>query len=132
MNRAYKYRLYPNASQEKDLVQITGSIRWLWNYMLDLNIKTHDQTKKFVFAYDMNFLLPDLKTQNPWLKNSPSQSLQQKCIDLDMALKRVWKSGSGFPKFKSKNKAKDSFRIPQQNNHIKLTDTHIQIQKLDW
>lgn len=78
----------------------------------------------------MKKLLPDLKTQNPWLKASPSQSLQQKCFDLDIALKRVWKSGFGFPKFKSKNKSKDSFYIPQQNNHIKLTNTHIQIPKL--
>lgn len=130
MHTAYKYRLYPTADQERQLRQISGSVRWLWNHMLDLNQKQYAIDKRFVFAYDMAMQLPELKKQQEWLKTAPSQSLQQKCMDLDSALKRVWKQGSGFPRFKSKHSAQDSFRIPQTNNQIKITKKHIGIPKL--
>jgi putative transposase len=103
--------------------------------MLDLNQKYYQENKKFKFAIDMANLLPELKKEHAWLKDTPSQSLQQKCIDLDHALKSVWKSNFGFPKFKAKHKSSDSFRIPQTNGHIKITPDHIQIPKIgkiDW
>lgn len=127
---SYKYKLLPSKRQEKSLSQMAGSTRWLWNYMLDLNQKQYAIDKKFIFGFNMNLLLPELKAQHIWLKDPPSQTLQQKCIDLDRALKSVWKSGFGFPKFKSKHKTKDSFRIPQTNGHIKISESHIKIPKL--
>jgi putative transposase len=130
MHTAYKYRLYPTAEQQNQLKQICGSVRWLWNHMLDMNQKQYAADKKFVFAYDMAMCLPELKKQNNWLKNAPSQSLQQKCMDLDAALKRVWKQKFGFPKFKSKHTAQDSFRIPQTNNQIKINAKNIVVPKL--
>lgn len=129
MNQAFKYKLYPTKEQVVLLNQITGSTRWLWNYMLDLNKKKYDSEKKFIFMYDMHKFLPDLKKQHDWLKLAPGQALQQKCTDLDRALKSVWKSSFGFPKFKSKGIG-DGFRIPQTNGHIKISDTHITIPKL--
>jgi putative transposase len=128
--QAFRYKLEPNASQLSLLKQFAGSTRWLWNYMLDLNQKQYQKEHKFVFAFDMNKQLPELKKQHEWLKNTPSQALQQRCADLDAALKRVWKSGFGFPKFKSKNRSSDGFRIPQTNEHIKVSDTHIVIPKI--
>ena len=32
----YKYRLYPNKEQLISLSQITGSVRYIWNYFLDV------------------------------------------------------------------------------------------------
>lgn len=98
--------------------------------MLDLNKNKYAVEKKFVFVFEMHKLLPGLKTQHDWLKNSPSQSLQAKCADLDTAFKSVKKSHFGFPRFKSKNRSRDSFRIPQTNNHIKISDKKISIPKI--
>ena len=127
---AYKYKLNPTKDQVVWLNQTAGSSRWLWNHMLDLNKKQYELDKKFVFVYELNRLIPELKKTNPWLKDSPSQALQAVGFNLDRALKSVWKSGFGFPKFKSKGKSQDSFRIPQTNGHIQISDTHIQIPKL--
>ena len=129
-NLAYKYRLYPTKSQGQQLAQMAGNCRWLWNYMLDLNIKQYQIDKKFVFAYDMHKLIPELKTQNEWLTSTPGQSLQQKCTDLSRAMTSVWNSGFGFPKFKAKHKSKDSFRIPQNGGHIKIHNDYITIPKI--
>jgi putative transposase len=130
MHQAYKFQLYPTKTQEKLLVQIAGNCRWVWNHMLAQQIVKYQQEKKFIFAVDMANQLPDLKQELSWLSITPSQSLQQVCIDQDKALKRVWKSKFGFPKFKSKSKSIDSFRIPQTNNQIKLTDSYIKLPKM--
>lgn len=127
MYKAYKYKLLPTKVQQDRLSQITGSTRWIWNYMLNLNIKHYTEKKKFTFGTDMAMLVSDLRKEHEWLKEVPAQSLQQKCIDLDRALKSVWRSQFGFPKFKSKHRSQGSFRIPQ---HIKFTDTHVSIPKV--
>ena len=99
--------------------------------MLDLNQKQYAVEKKFVFVFDMKKLIPGLKTQHDWLKNSPSQSLQQVCFHLDDAMKRVWKQGSGFPKFKSRRLSKDSFYVPQSGNgQIKINAKSIVMPKI--
>jgi putative transposase len=98
--------------------------------MLDLNQKQYAVDKKFVFRFKMQNQIPDLKTQHEWLKQTPSQSLQQVCYHLDLALKRVWKQGFGFPRFKSKHTAQDSFYVPQQSNQIKINAKSIVIPKL--
>ena len=52
--------------------------------MLNKNIEKYAEEKKFIFAYDMHSLLPSLKKSEEfaWLKECPSQVLQQKCQDL--------------------------------------------------
>ena len=75
--------------------------------MLGLNIERYSKEKKFYSFYDMQNMLPALK-KNPeyeWLKESPSQGLQQKCQDLYVALmgtSRKKENRKGFPKFKSR------------------------------
>ncbi len=129
-HKSFKYKLLPTNAQRTWLSHVAGSVRWLWNYMLDLNQQQWKSDKKFVFAFHMNNLLPKLKRAHNWLKVPPSHSLQQKCIDLDTALKSMKKSKFNFPKFKTKSRGKDSFRIPQTNDHIKIVNTHIVIPKI--
>jgi putative transposase len=130
--KAFKYRLKPTSEQEGALRQTGGACRWLWNKMLEQNKAKYEQEKKFVFKYDLVGSLPKLKELHPWLKEMPSQSLQQRCWDLDTAMKRCFKSGFGFPKFKSKDDENDTFRISQTNGHIKVTRQAIKLPKLGW
>lgn len=133
MYKAFKFRLEPNKEQEQQLVEWAGMSRWVWNHFLNLNKSTYEKTTKFVFKQEMITSLPNLKKENEWLKEIPSQALQQKCMDLDVAIQRVWKQGNGFPKFKSKHiERNNSFRITQTNGHIKPTKTQIQIPKMGW
>ena len=112
-----KYRIYPNQKQSSILNQWLGQGRFVWNHMLDLNIKTYKEEQRFVFVYGMNNLLPDLKKtpETSFLKEIPSQCLQQKCSDLDKALKqssRKAKNKKGFPKFKAKKLDESGIRFP--------------------
>jgi putative transposase len=64
--------------------------------------------------------LPKLKETNEWLSEIGSQSLQQSILNLDRAYTSFFRSGAGFPKFKSKKYARKSFIVPITNGNIKL------------
>ena len=131
MYKAFKYKLKPTKLQIHLLNQIGGSTRWLWNFMLNQSTQQYKIDKTFVFKNKMILQLPLLKQKYTFLSDVPSQSLQQKCMDLDKSLKQIHKS-KGFPKFKSKKYNNDSFRIPQTNKHIKPTKSQIQLPKIGW
>jgi putative transposase len=132
MHKAFKFKLKPDEKQVEYLRQVGGGCRWLWNAMLAQNIIRYDNQKKFVFKHEMIVSLPKLKKEHIWLSDLPSQVLQQRCWDLDTAIKRCFKNKFGFPKFKRKDDESDTFRIPQTNGHIQLTEKAIKIPKLGW
>lgn len=55
-----------------------------------------------------------------WLRNIGSQCLQQSILNLDHAYTNFFRSGKGFPKFKSKKFSKKSFTTPLTNGNIKI------------
>lgn len=123
MNRTYKFRLYPSQEQENLLVQWLGCVRFIWNKMLSDNINRYQVDNTFIWGKKWSTAIPKLKKENDWLKSPPSQALQQKCDDLDKALRACVKKKAkqaGFPKFKSKGNAVQSLRVPVQNDNFKI------------
>ena len=70
MLQAIKVRLYPDSEQKGALEKAFGTTRWLWNYFLDLTNKTYKETGKGIARFDMNKMLPPLKKEYPWLKET--------------------------------------------------------------
>lgn len=126
MNKTVEVQLLPTRCQTEQLMQHAGAVRWLWNQLLERNIKQYDAEHKFIFRFEMQRLLPDLKKEYSWLSDINSQSLQEQCINLNKALLQKIKNKKtrGFPKFKSKYDRADSFVVPQSfhvcNRSIKL------------
>jgi putative transposase len=80
--------------------------------MLDRKISAYKEDGTSLSRYDLINQLVELKKELPFLKDAPSQALQQAIFNLDTAYINFFrKGGSGFPKFKKKG-CKDSFRIP--------------------
>ena len=129
MFKSYRFRLQPNKQQAELLNKWEGHSRWLWNHFLDLEQKEYAANKKFIWRYDLSNLIPELKKQNEWLKEAPSQSLQQIGTSLDTALKGL-KSGKGFPKFKKKNVRNGQILIQNSPLQIKTSKSHIQLPKI--
>ncbi len=132
---AYKFRIYPTREQEHQFVKQIGSSRWVWNQMLNINIQSYESDKKFVFYNDMSKLLPSLKKEHEWLKESNSQTLQTILKSLDSALSQSFKSNSnrkGFPQFKSKHSSSQSFTVPQHFKLDKKTFTIPKIGTIRW
>jgi putative transposase len=112
MFRAFKYRIYPTNSQKELIAKHIGSSRFVYNLALETKNIAYLGSKHNFSPFDLIKQLPELKKECPWLKEVNSQSLQQSIQNMDIAFKKFFK-GSGFPKFKSKHKGKQSFSIPQ-------------------
>ena len=112
MLRAIKYELNPTNTQKVLIKQTCGCCRKVYNTMLDRKISAYKEDGRTISAIELINQLPQLKSELTYLKDVPSQSLQQAIRNLDTAYANFFrKGGSGFPKFKKKG-CKDSFRIP--------------------
>ena len=54
MLRAYKYRIYPNEAQRKQLAKTFGCARFVYNYYLDKKIKAYENKKESISKIDCN------------------------------------------------------------------------------
>ena len=112
MLRGIKYELNPTGSQKEQIKRACGCCRLVYNTMLDRRISAYKDRGETISAIELMRQLTELKSEKEFLKEVPSQSLQQVIRNLDTAYTNFFrKCGSGFPKFKKKG-ARDSFRIP--------------------
>lgn len=117
--KGVKLRLYPNKEQERDLRQMCGNDRFLWNllngmlqsrYENNKHLYNGDKSKEakekrkhvMLSAYGMNYLLPLLKDEFPFLEYSDSSALQVVTSNLNKAYSNFFKNPNhfGLPKFK--------------------------------
>ena len=125
MYKAYNIRIYPSKQQESQILVTFGQTRFVWNQMLAMQLERNKSNASFVSSFGMNTIVKELKIENPWLRSSSSQSLQQVCKDLSEALKRMLTGVSDTPRYKSRKNPKQSYREVQKislvdNHHIKL------------
>lgn len=111
MIKGIKLRLYPNKHQQNQLLQMFGNDRFVWNQMLAMakNRYKNNPSSRFLTGFDMNNLLPRLKQEYPFLKESDAGSLQVSNQNLAQAFKMLFKHQGGYPKFKSRHSVKQSY-----------------------
>ena len=109
--KGVKLRLYPNKQQQAQLWQMFGNDRRVWNLMLDMAKERYNNNpkSKFVGEYGMNYLLKQLKQEYPYLKDSDATSFLVVSHNLDQAFKILFKHRGGYPRFKSRKSAKQSY-----------------------
>ena len=134
MERGFKYRIYPNASQRDQIARTLGCCRFVYNRALDVKKSAYAKTGKTVSWAELSRMLPAWKrdSETSWLAQADSMALQQSVRDLDRAYKnffrRVREGGKpGFPKFKSRRHARQSYRT---NGGKVLDRNHIALPKL--
>lgn len=131
MIKSFKIRIYPTKDQEQKLWQHIGACRYIWNYMLGYQIKLYEQGEKHLSAFNMINCLKPLKQdgEHNWLYEVSNTSLQQVCRDLDKAYAGFFKKQTGFPKFKSKKRAKPAFPICTKQFYM-IDNRTLNIQKI--
>ena len=109
--KGIKLRLYPNETQKDKLWQMFGNDRFIWNQMLAMANQRYQNnpSSSFVNEYGMNYLVKQLKAEYPFLKESDSSSLMVSNHNLAQAFKMLFKHQGGYPKFKSRHSAKQSY-----------------------
>lgn len=130
MEKAYKYRIYPNKRQQELIQKTFGCCRFVYNYFLNLRINEYKNNEKYLSYNDTSKLLTLLKKELVWLKEPDKDSLQKSLKNLDMSYQKFFKEHSGFPKFKSKKDRHKSYRTSCTNNNIEFVTKHIKLPKL--
>ena len=100
--RAYKYRFYPTDEQKKILAQTFGCCRFVYNWGLSTRKTAYFQHGKSLYYNDLAALLPALKEQYPWLRDTSSVPLQQALRHLDRAFVNFFEGRAAYPTFKKK------------------------------
>ena len=109
INRAYKFRLYPNQEQTILINKTLGCNRLVYNYYLNKKKELYETNKLTISYFECNKDILNLEIEYPFLKEVDSMSLRCTLKDLDRAYNRFFKEKIGYPKFKKKN-MKNSYR----------------------
>ena len=142
----YRYRIYPNATQEQQLIGWMDICRSAYNYALR-EIKDWCDSRKclldrcslekeYILSPELKFPgeiqqlnnLPNAKKEFPRLGEVPSQVLQQAIKQLHVGWKYFQNRGFGFPRFKKYGQFK-SLLFPQFKENP-VTNLHIKLPKI--
>ncbi|HFJ7168866.1 TPA: RNA-guided endonuclease InsQ/TnpB family protein [Escherichia coli] len=130
--QAFKFQLRPNGHQERDMRRFAGACHFVFNRALALQNENHEAGNKYVSYTKMASWLIEWKSHpdTQWLKDTPSQPLQQSLKDLERGYKNFFQKRAAFPRFKKRGQ-NDAFRYPQG---VKLDQTNncIALPKLGW
>ena len=115
--KAMKYRLFPNATQEKALDSTLYLCRTLYNAALEERRTAYRKCGVSVSFYEQKRALTEIKADSPEYKGIHSQVLQDVIERLDKAFKGFFrrvktKQTAGYPRFKGRFHY-DSFTYPQ-------------------
>lgn len=135
VSRAHKIRLQPNNRQANHFVRACGIARSTYNWALGQWIeqyKAGDKPNSHKLKKKFNAIK---RLERPWVLEVTKCAAEQAFLDLGQAFKEFFrnvKAGKkpGFPRFKKKGKAKDSFYLA--NDQFILSGKKIRIPKLGW
>ena len=128
MNKAYKFRIYPNEEQRILITKTFGCVRFIYNKMLGDKIKYYEKTQR-----KLNNTPAQYKTEFEWLKEVDSLALANAQINLQDAYNNFFRDKKvGFPKFKSKKGSKRSYTTNFVNGNIIVQNGMIRLPKLGF
>lgn len=132
--KTFKYRIYPNKSQTKQLNSAINACRFVWNNFLGERKNLYETEKKSISKFDQMNRLPEMKKEFPFLKDAYSQSLQHIGTTLDLAFRaffqRIKKGESpGYPRFKGVNRL-SSINFTQYGRGCKITNGKLAVSKI--
>ena len=135
MEYSYKFRLYPNRTQENLIQRTFGCCRFVYNHYLAMRIEAYKEsgeTMNYVACCNNMTLL---KKELEWLKEVDATALQSSLRDLDTAFQNFFrgvKQGQrvGYPKFKSKRDRRKSYKSKRVGENIAVVGNKVKLPKL--
>lgn len=132
VNKAYKFRIYPNKEQEILIAKTIGCSRFVFNHFLGMWNDTYKETGKGLTYNVCSAQLPQLKIELEWLKEVDSTAIQSALKNLADAYKRFFKKQNDKPRFKSKKNNVQSYTTKHTNGNIAIVDNKIKLPKLGF
>ncbi|ETT85971.1 IS200/IS605 family element RNA-guided endonuclease TnpB [Bacillus mycoides] len=132
VNKAYKFRIYPNKKQEILIAKTIGCSRFIFNHFLALWNNTYKKTGIGLSYPSCSAELTQLKKKQDtiWLKEVDSIALQSTLKNLADAFSRFFKKQNDIPRFKSKKNKIQSYTTKQTNGNIAIVGNKMKLPKL--
>jgi len=133
MRRAFKFRLYPSANQERELGIMVETHRRLYNAALEQRKLAYETRGISLNYYAQANQLKDLREDDPYQARTNFSSEQATLRRLDTSYQNFFrrrKQGSrtpGFPRFKGRDHF-DSVTFPTYGDGIRLNDNRLRVQ----
>ncbi|WXR60868.1 RNA-guided endonuclease TnpB family protein [Peptostreptococcaceae bacterium AGR-M142] len=130
INKAFKFRIYPNQEQLILIHKTFGCVRFVYNNYLNQRIELYKNEEKSTTYVNQAKELTSLKKELTWLKEVDSVSLQSTLRNLDTAFKNFFQKRAKYPKFKSKRNNTKSYTTKNTNNSIRVEGNMLKFPKL--
>jgi len=148
VNKAYKFRIYPNKKQIELINKTIGSARFVFNFFLEKQkdkdaywyiveemvqngqLPTNNWKGGFLNKYQTIKELPELKKQYTFLKEVDSIALQKSVENLADSYDRYYKKQNKYPRFRSKKNPVQSYTTKHTNGNIAVDGNYIKLPKL--
>ncbi len=124
IRKAYKYRIYPNASQKEYFSRVFGCVRFFYNKSLSDMCEIYKSTGK-----NENITPARYKKDYPFLKDVDSLALCNAQLARNAAFKSFYKKQNGFPEYKSKRNDQSYTTNNQGSVKFSSNDRYISIPK---
>lgn len=125
MNKAYKFRIYPDERQRDLFSKTFGCVRLVYNKMLEDKIAYYNDTGK-----TLNNTPAQHKTKYPFLAEVDSLALANAQLHLQTAYANFFRDPKiGFPKFKSKHTSWKAYTTNCVNSNIALANGLLKLPK---
>ncbi|MEI3894568.1 MULTISPECIES: IS200/IS605 family element RNA-guided endonuclease TnpB [unclassified Bacillus (in: firmicutes)] len=132
VNKAYKFRIYPNKDQEILIAKTIGCSRFVFNHFLGMWNDTYKETGKGLTYNACSSQLTQLKKELVWLKEVDSIAIQSSLKNLADSYSRFFKKQNQAPRFKSKKNNVQSYTTKHTNGNIAIVDNKIKLPKLGF
>lgn len=130
VNKAYKFRIYPNKEQEILIAKTIGCSRFVFNHFLAKWNDAYKETSKGLTYNLCSSQLTQLKKELGWLKEVDSIAIQSSLKNLADAYSRFFKKQNDAPRFKSKKNKVQSYTTKHTNGNIAIVGNKIKLPKL--
>ncbi len=128
--KGYIFRFKPTSEQAQRFRRAAGCNRLVWNHALGLQKRASEEGQLPIFSLEMSSFLTHWKRDPfPWLYDAPADTLQQTLRDLDSAWKKCVKEGAGAPRFKKRERCRESFRFPKD---FRFDNRRVFLPKFGW
>ena len=128
----FKFRIYPNKTQQNLINRTLGCCRFVFNHFLALRRDEWTANHNSLTYNQTSLLLTDLKNNSEyaWLKEADSMALQEALRNLDSAYQNFFRRRAKYPRFKSKHNHTQSYRTRNQSNGIRIIGGKIKLPKI--
>jgi putative transposase len=131
VRKAFQYRLYPSASQERKLEATLETCRRWYNDLLAERKTAYEDRGETIGKYEQLRRVKDHKAASPWAALIHSHVLQVVVTDLDKAFQAFFrrvKAGekAGYPRFRGRNRFA-SFGFKELGNGFKVDGRRLRV-----